>query len=624
MNLMRRQFRFSASLTLLVVPLLLLMFRAPADGFAPSPSLRIAKREVMISMRDGVRLHTEIYTPQRATEALPFLLVRTPYGTAHDAFGNTRQLATYSEMLEDGYIFVIQDIRGRFSSEGEFVMLRPPRDRADPKAIDESTDAYDTVEWLLKNVPGNNGRVGITGISYPGWLAEMAALDPHPAVRAVSEQASVADMYLGDDFHHNGAFRLSYGFEYSAMMETSKKSYDFPFDTEDTYTWYLALGPLSNANAHYLHGKLRTWDDFAAHPDYDEFWKKQSLRSYVGAPKVPNLNVAGWWDQEDFYGPLEIYELQERQDPNHWNFLIVGPWNHGGWAHGDGRKLGPVDFGSDTSRYFRRQVQAPWFAYWLKGKGQLPFAEAETFQTGSNRWVTYDSWPPKDAVRRDLYVRENGSLSFTAPQATGDDACDAYVSDPANPVPYRPRPILPTYQGPGWATWLLEDQSFVERRPDVATWRSEPLATNLSVTGDIVARLYASTTGTDSDWVVKLIDEYPAENPEDSAMAGYELMIAGEVMRGRFRNGFEKPEPVKLGEVAEYTIDLHTNNHVFLHGHRILVQVQSTWFPLIDRNPQTFVPNIFLARAEDYRAATQRVYRNQRYPSHIELPIAPR
>lgn len=575
-------------------------------------------------MRDGVRLHTEIYTPQKATEPLPFLFVRTPYGTSHDASGYTRQLATYSELLAGGYIFVIQDIRGRFSSEGVFVMLRPPRDRSDPKAIDESTDAYDTVEWLLKNVPDNNGRVGITGISYPGWLTQMAALDPHPAVRAVSEQASVADMYLGDDFHHNGAFRLSYGFEYAAMLETSKKIYDFPFDIEDTFTWYLALGPLSQANAQYFHGKLKTWNDFTAHPDYDEFWKRQSLRTYVGAPKVPNLNVAGWWDQEDFYGPVEIYQLQEQHDPNHWNFLVVGPWNHGGWAHGDGRKLGPMDFGSDTSRYFRGQIQAPWFAYWLKDKGQLPFAKARTFQTGSNRWLSYDAWPPKDAQRRDLYLRENGALSFAAPEAASDDACDTYVSDPANPVPYRPRPILPTYQGPGWATWLLDDQGFVERRPDVASWRSEPLAADLTVTGDIVARLYASTTGTDSDWVVKLIDAYPEENPADASMARYELIIADEVFRGRFRNGFEHPEPVKPGEVAEYTIDLHTNNHVFLRGHRILVQVQSTWFPLIDRNPQTFVPNIFLAKAEDYRAATERVYRSRRYPSHIELPVAPR
>jgi len=610
------------SLTLPAVPLLLLIFKPSGGGADPLGQLQ--KLDVMIPMRDGVRLHTEIYAPRKAAEPLPFLFVRTPYGTADDALGHSRQLASYSDMLADGYIFVIQDIRGRYGSEGEFVMLRPPRDHADPKAIDESTDAWDTVEWLLKHVPGNNGRVGITGISYPGWLAQMAALDPHPAVRAVSEQAAIADMFLGDDFHHNGAFRLSYGFEYAALLETSKKNYDFQFDAEDTYTWYLSMGPLSNANARYFHGKLPTWNNFIAHPDYDEFWKKQSLRTYVGAPKVPNLNVAGWWDQEDFYGPVEIYELQEKHDPNHWNFLIAGPWNHGGWSRGDGRKLGLVDFGSDTGKYFRKQVQAPWFAYWLKDKGRLPFAKAQTFQTGSNRWISYDEWPPRDSVPRNLYFRENGALSFDAPRTAAADALDSYVSDPANPVPYRRRPILPTYQGPGWTTWLLEDQSFLDRRADVAEWRSEPLTGDLAVVGDIVARLYASTTGTDSDWIVKLIDAYPQDNHADRAMAGHELIIADEVFRGRFRHSYEKPEPVAPGEIAEYKIDLHTNNHVFLRGHRLMVQVQSTWFPLIDRNPQTFVPNIFLARAEDYQRATQRVYRSRDHASHIELPMAPR
>ena len=611
-----------ASLALPVVPLLALLL-LPHNGDALLFG-EFAKRDVMIPMRDGVRLHTEIYSPRKRTEPLPFLFVRTPYGTGDDALGNSRQLATYAETLADGYIFVIQDIRGRFSSEGKFVMLRPPRDHADAKAVDESTDAWDTVAWLLKNVPGNNGRVGMTGISYPGWLTEMAALEPHPAVRAVSEQASIADMFLGDDFHHNGAFRLSYGFEYSAMLESSKKNYDFSFDMEDTYNWYLALGPLSNANARYFHGKIPTWNDFIAHPNYDGFWKRQSLATYVGAPKVPNLNVAGWWDQEDFYGPVEIFELQEKNDSNHWNFLVAGPWNHGGWAHGDGRTLGPVDFGSDTGQYFRKQIQAPWFAYWLKDKGQLPLTKARTFQTGTNRWISYDHWPPSDSVTREVYFRENGALSFEAPASNADDGFDSYVSDPANPVPYRQRPILPTYQGPGWTTWLLEDQSFLAQRSDVVAWKSEPLAEPLAVAGDIVARLYAATSGTDSDWIVKLIDAYPDDNPSDRSMAGHELIIADEVFRGRFRASYEKPEPVAPGEIAAYRIDLHTNNHVFLRGHRLMVQVQSTWFPLIDRNPQTFVPNIFLARAEDYRPATQRVYRNRQHPSHIELPIAPR
>jgi putative CocE/NonD family hydrolase len=585
------------------------------------------KRDEMIAMRDGVKLHTEIYTPRRSDEPLPILLVRTPYGTADDAGGNSHYLGTYAETLAGGYIFVVQDIRGRFGSEGEFMMLRPPRDRAGTKAVDESTDAWDTVDWLVKNVQHHNGRVGITGISYPGWLAEMAALDPHPAVRAVSEQASIADMFLGDDFHHNGALRLSYAFEYAAMLETTKKNYDFQFDQEDTYNWYLGLGPLSNANLRYFHGKMPTWNNLAEHPNYDQFWRTQSVRTYAGAPKVPNLNVAGWWDQEDFYGPMEIYQLQEKNDPKHWNFLIAGPWNHGGWAHGSGRKLGPVDFASDTSRYFRTEIQTRWFAYWLKDQGRLPFYNARVFQTGTNRWESYDAWPPANAQPRALYLRGNGALAFEPPadapeQSTGE-SFDSYVSDPANPVPYRQRPILPTYQGPGWATWLVEDQSFLDRRTDVISWATPPLTSDLAIAGDIVAHLYASTTGTDSDWIVKLIDEYPPDSSE-RGMAGYKLMIADEVFRGRFRESFEKPEPIEPGKILLYKIDLHTNDHAFLRGHRIRVQVQSTWFPLIDRNPQTYVPNIFLARAEDYRTATQRIYRSPQHASHIEVPIVPR
>ena len=580
------------------------------------------KRDEMIPMRDGVRLHTEIYTPRRGSGPFPILLVRTPYGTGDDAGGNSRYLETYAETLADGYIFVIQDIRGRYGSEGEFVMLRPPHEASRADSIDETTDAWDTVDWLVKNLPRHNGRVGITGISYPGWLTQMAALDPHPAVRAVSEQASIADMFLGDDFHHNGALRLSYAFEYAAMLETSKKNYDFEFDQEDTYNWYLGLGALSNADRLYFHGRLPTWESFVEHPNYDEFWKKQSLRTYVGAPKVPNLNVAGWWDQEDFYGPMEIYQLQEKSDPKHWNFLVAGPWNHGGWAHGSGRKLGPVEFGSDTSRYFRAEIQRSWFAYWLKDQGRLPFREARVFQTGTNRWESYDAWPPRDAQPRALYFRADGALSFDAPPEATGEAFDSYVSDPANPVPYRQRPILPTYQGPGWTTWLVEDQSFLDRRPDVVTWATPPLAADLAIAGEIVSQLYASTSGTDSDWIVKLIDEYPADSSE-RGMAGYKLMIADEVFRGRFRDSFERPEPMEPGKIALYKIDLHTNDHVFLRGHRIRVQVQSTWFPLIDRNPQTYVPNIFLARAEDYRPATQRIYRSREHPSHIGLPMAP-
>ncbi|HEY4740664.1 MAG TPA: CocE/NonD family hydrolase [Candidatus Acidoferrales bacterium] len=600
-----------------------------AQGQAPSDaSLKFNKLDTMIPMRDGVRLHTEIYTPKDAKEPLPFLLERTPYGLNDDDKGYSRIIyGTYSEMVPDGYIFVFQDIRGRFGSEGQFVMNRDARDKNDPKSIDEASDAYDTIDWLVKNVPNNNGRAGVVGISYGGWLTAMTLLEPHPAMKAVSEQASPADMFLGDDFHHNGAFRLSYGFEYAALLESGKTNFTFQFDTYDTYSWYLNLGPLSNANERYFHGSLPTWNDFVNHPNYDEFWKKQAFRRYFENLKtpVPNLNVAGWWDQEDFYGPMKIYDLMAKNDTDHKNYWVVGPWNHGGWARSDGDHLGPVQFGSATSRYFREKVQAAWFAYWLKDKGALPVQGALTFETGANQWKSYDSWPPKTGVEpRKLYFHGSGKLSFEPPS---DDAepFDTYVSDPANPVPYRSRPVEETYsRGSRWFTWLVEDQRFVEHRPDTLAWVTDPLKEDVVVAGDIVAHLFASTSGTDSDWIVKFIDVYPDIYEADPKMGGYELMISDEVFRGRFRNSFEKAEPIVANQVTPFAIDLHTNNHAFLKGHRIMVQVQSTWFPIIDRNPQRFVPNIFKAEAADYQRATQTIYRSRQFPSNVEVSVAAR
>jgi putative CocE/NonD family hydrolase len=592
---------------------------------APDLSQLFTKTEAMIPMRDGVRLHTEICVPKNAVSSLPFLITRTPYGVNDDPQGFSRTFSNYKEMVPEGFIFVFQDIRGRFQSEGQFVMQRPPRDRANPKSIDEGTDTYDTIDWLLKNIPGNNSRAGLLGISYGGWLTMMGLLEPHPALKAASEQASPADMFLGDDFHHNGAFRLSYGFEYAAEMETDKTNYQFPFDIADTFEWYLRLGPLSRANELYFHNKIPTWNDFVAHPDYDEFWQKQAFPRYLKdmKPSVPNLNVGGWWDQEDFYGPLKIYELLEKNDSARMNYVVAGPWNHGGWARADGTRLGPVQFGSNTSAYFRENIQKAWFDYWLKDKGALPLKEALTFETGANQWRAWDAWPPQgNVVKRNLYFQPGARLAFEEPKGGDAEAFDSYLSDPAYPVPYRRRPIQPTY-GPGstWSTWLVEDQRFVDLRPDTTRWETEVMGEDLTVAGDLVTHLFASTSGTDSDWIVKLIDVYPESHPEDPAMAGYQLMIANEVFRGRFRAGFEKAAPLVANQPYEFVIDLHTNDHTFRKGHRIMVQVQSTWFPLIDRNPQKFVPNIFLAGPGDYQKATQRIYRSSRYPSHVELPV---
>ena len=617
----RRIFR-ATFLTLLATIALSVLYLLALPQASAGSDQEFQKIEVMIPMRDGVRLHTEVYVPKGRDERLPFLFTRTPYGLGHDEKGLHSFLgSSYKELVGEGFIFVFQDIRGRYESEGQFVMLRAPRDKSDPKVIDEGTDTYDTIEWLLKNVPDHNGRVGVLGISYGGWLTVMAMLDPHPALKAVSEQASPADMYLGDDFHHNGAFRLSYGFEYVARMETSKINFSFDFDRYDTFEWYLNLGPLANANKNYFHDRLPTWNAFVDHPDYDWYWQKQAVNPYLQGATVPNLNVAGWWDQEDFYGPLKIYETLEKKDAKHLNYLAAGPWNHGGWARGDGRTLGNIDFESDTARYFREKIQAPWFAYWLKDKGSLPLTEAITFQTGSNRWESYDQWPPRGAEKRRLYFHSNGALSFDPPLQAGEPEFDSYVSDPAHPVPYRRRPIEPTYPGPGWPAWLVEDQRFVHQRPDVLSWESEPLKEDLVVAGDIVAHLFASTSGTDSDWIVKLIDVYPENYPKDPKMGGYQLMIANEVFRARFRKSFEKPHPLIPGEVTEYAIDLHDNNHSFLKGHRMMVQVQSTWFPVIDRNPQKFVPNIFTVTEADFQKATQRVYRSAKFPSNLELPV---
>jgi putative CocE/NonD family hydrolase len=588
---------------------------------AADSSTAYDRREVMIPVRDGIHLHTVIFTPKHQNEPLAFLLLRTPYGVSRNPAPD--KVDYLKDLAADGYIFVLQDIRGRYKSEGMFEMQRFSRDRRDSKSIDESTDTYDTIDWLLKNVANNNARVGVLGISYGGWLTVMATLEPHPALKAVSEQATPADMFLGDDFHHNGAFRLSYGFEYAFMEEASKVDTLFPFDKYDTYEWYLQLGPLSNVNSKYFHGKLPTWNDFVNHPNYDEFWQKQSLIYRLDAPTVPTMHVAGWWDQEDFYGPLKAHEVLEKKDTKNLNYLVVGPWNHGGWGHGDGRTLGKIAFDTATARTFREYIQAPWFAYFLKNKGAGNFPEALSFQTGSNVWRTYDEWPPKKNVMvQGLYFHADGKLSFDPPRPSDGEQFDSYVSDPTHPVPYRPRPVEATYgRGSRWSTWLTEDQRFVHFRPDVLSWETEPLTDDVTVTGNIVALLFASTSGTDSDWIVKLIDVYPEDYPKDRKMGGYQLMVANDVFRGRFRKGFEKPEAIKPDEVNEYTIDLHSNDHTFLKGHKIMVQVQSTWFPIIDRNPQKYVENIFLAKDSDYQSAAQRIYRSERYPSHLALPI---
>ncbi|MEP7120718.1 MAG: CocE/NonD family hydrolase [Byssovorax sp.] len=586
----------------------------------------------MIPMRDGIKLETVILAPTGAAGPLPILLARTPYGVPKDTEGMVG--GWRAALAVDGYIWVYQNLRGRFASEGAFVMSRAPRDRADPKAIDEGTDAYDTIEWLVHNVPRNNGRVGMMGASYDAWTATMALLDPHPALKAVLEEASPADQFLGDDFHHSGAFRLAYGFEYVALLESNKdENTFFKFGRGDIYDFFLSMGPLANADERYFHGKMPTWNDFVAHPNNDAFRQKQSFTPYLKKTTVPLLNVSGFWDQEDFYGPSAIYETFEKEDAEHLNQIVIGPWNHGGW-YDRGGHLGNIEFGSETGVHYNEVVRPRWLAYWLHGKGERPSAEATIFETGTNRWRTFDKWPPEVGVsKKKLYLQADHRLSFEAPKERGAAAADEYVSDPANPVPFRPRPILPLFTSEQWPEWLVQDQRFVEHRPDVLSYQTGVLAEGVTIGGDIVADLFASTSGEDSDWIVKLIDVYPegeAAPPQKDAdpkarapvdMRGYELMIASKVLRGRFRESFVSPAKIPSGKIVRYAIDLQCHAHTFLPGHRIMVQVQSSWFPVIDRNPQRWVPNIFTARAGDYVRATQRISRSLEAASAIVLPV---
>jgi uncharacterized protein len=604
-----------------------LVFISMAIGLQaqPDPITRYLKQSFMIPMRDGVKLYTVVLSPVDSKVTQPFLLTRTPYGASvripdDSVFAVSDHAPLNRAMAGDGFIFVYQDIRGKYRSQGDMQIHQPLIHQIQKNAVDESTDTWDTIDWLVKNVPNNNGKAGIVGISYPGWLALVGSVDPHPALKASSEQACMSDLFLGDDFHHNGAFRLSYGMEYSYEIEIDKtKDSQFPFPEFDLFDWYLKLGPLKNVNEKYFHNKVPTWNNFVEHPDYDSFWQKNSPLSYMQYPQIPQLHVGGYYDQEDLNGPQLMYEHLEKKDSFNRNYIVLGPWNHGGWARSKADSLGKISFGSNTGQWFM-DLQKKWFDYWLKGLGDGKFSEAYCFQTGSNQWKTYDQWPPKEAVIQNLYAQPGNRASFDKPVSpTGDIA---FVSDPQKPVPYRSQPIEETYgQGSRWRPWQVEDQRFVYSRPDVISFTTDSLSEALTVTGTITAHLFASTSGSDADWVVKLIDVYPAFDPENLLMSEYQLPVAMEVFRGRYRESFSHPKPLTPDKPEEFTIGLHQINHTFRKGHRLMIQVQSSWFPLIDRNPQKFVPNIFEASSSDFIQATQRIYFSAQYPTHIQLPV---
>lgn len=625
--------RFSHGLTVAALAVATTMLApvsiAQAQTSAPAPAPAVVdsgyvSQEVMIPMRDGVRLHALVLRPKGTTEKLPFLISRSPYG--YNLEGLQRGLAPgggNQYLAADKYIFVYQDLRGRFGSEGEYVTLRPKKTTAD--GVDESTDTYDTIDWLVKNLPNNNGKAGVMGVSYGGWTAAVATIDPHPALKAVSSQASSEDMFIGDDFHHNGAFRLDYAWSWVSALETDGRTMKrFDFGKDDGYSWYLKQTDLATLDKQHLGRTMTSWQNFVAHPNYDSFWKNSRTSSMMH-PKVgtPNLIVGGWWDQENFYGPLSIYENQEKGDDKNLNYLVVGPWNHGGWRR-DGEKYGPFALGSQTGTMFRKDVELPWFRYWLKGLGELNQPEALVFQSGSNQWQRLKSWPPTEGVTtRNLYLRANGKLSFEAPTAA-EAAADSFRSDPADPIPYRDRAVLKPFMAPEstWSTWIADDQAPFAKRKDVLFWQTEPLTEDVTISGDIAAKLFASTTGSDADWVVKLLDVYPSDETTPAELRGRQRMIANDVFRGRFRKSYETPAAITPNAVLDYNIDLHSASHVFKKGHRIAVQIQSSWFPLINRNPQTFVPNILSAKPGDFKAQTHSIYHTPSQPSSISVAVA--
>ena len=587
--------------------------------------LHYFKHEHMIPMRDGTKLFTAVFVPKDTTRKYPILMKRTPYSCS--PYGEDKypaKVGPSEHFVKAGYIFVNQDVRGRFASEGEFVQVTPHlTNKTKPTDVDESSDAYDTIDWLLKNVPNNNGRVGMSGISYPGFYAAAGMIDAHPALKAVSPQAPVGDWYF-DDFLHHGSFFLAHAFKWLTGNATERpkpttdpaKPYVYP--TPDGYKLFLEAGSIENINKLYLKDSIPFWRDMMLHPNRDEFWQKRALIPHMKHVAPAVMVVTGWYDAEDLYGSFKIYQSVERQNPNVNNVLVVGPWHHGGWASVDGDKLGNVPFGSKTGAFYRAEIELPFFEKYLKDKELPAPAEATVFETGANVWRTFDHWPPKQTEMKKLFVRDGGKLQFAAPDAAANDThFDEFVSDPNKPVPYS-ETITPRMT----IEYMTDDQRFASRRSDVLTYQTEALDEDMVLAGPLEADLWVSTTGTDADWVVKLIDVFP-DAPDGTPLAGYQMMVRSEVFRGRFRNDYAKPEPFKPGEPTRVRFELLDVLHHFQKGHRLMVQIQSTWFPLVDRNPQTFVPNIYFAKPDDFRKATHRIYRSVTHPTSLNFGVLP-
>jgi putative CocE/NonD family hydrolase len=586
------------------------------------------KYECKIPMRDGVRLFTAIYAPKDDSHPYPILLTRTPYSVKPygvDLYPEPRGML--QEYAAEKFIFALQDVRGRYGSEGQFIHMRPHNPKKAGRGdIDESTDAYDTIDWLVKNIPNNSGKVGMMGISYPGFYTAAGMIDSHPALKCASPQAPIADWFVGDDFHHNGAFYLPHAFGFLSgfgqkldepIREQPRR---FDYKTPDGYEFYLNLGPLANADKLFFKGKIEFWDELMTHGNYDEFWRSRNLRPHIKNVKSAVMTVGGWFDAEDLFGALGTYRAVEKNNPGTFNMLVMGPWSHGGWSRGEGDHLGNVQFHSKTAEFYRANIELPFLRRFLKDDARVNFPKAYVFETGTDQWRRYDAWPPANARERALYLHAGGKLSFDPP-AAGEGDFDEYVSDPAKPVPYIPNIAIGMTQ-----PHMLDDQRFASSRPDVLVYKSEVLEQDITLAGPIAASLQVSTTGTDSDFVVKLIDLYsgdypnPDPNPAGVEMGGFQQLVRGEAMRGKFRDSYEKPAPFEPGKPAKIEYVMPDVYHTFRKGHRIMIHVQSSWFPLIDRNPQKFC-DIYHAQPEDFVKATQRVYHSASAGSRLRVEV---
>jgi len=587
------------------------------------------KKEYRIPMRDGIKLFTAVYSPRDTSQKYPILLWRTPYSVGPYGKGKfTRRLLTYLHFVKEGYIIVFQDVRGKFMSGGEYVNMRPYIENKKPGETDESTDTYDTVDWLIKHVKHNNGRVGLWGISYPGFYAAMATMANHPAIKAISPQAPIANWFVDDDMHHNGALSLPLTFNFFKIFGQPRDSLTdhWPkipaYPVMDAYTFFLKMGSLKNVNKKYFHGKIKFWNEITRHGTYDKFWKKRNTLTHFKNVRAAVMTVGGWFDSEDLFGAINTYHAIEKKNPGIFNVIVMGPWTHGAWARGEVKSFGLLKFNQNTSEYYRKNIELPFFNYFLKGKGNPNLPEALVYETGTNKWRRFNSWPPEEGIKYKIFFDVNKSLSINVAPKNKKELYDEYLSDPNKPVPYTAK----IYDSRALYNrqYVIEDQRFASRRPDVLAYQTKPLVKDITIAGPINVDLFVSTTGTDADWVVKIIDVFPAEKKEGrgygskTVIGNYQMLVREDIMRGKFRNSYENPEPFLPGKITEVKFKLQDILHTFKKGHRIMIQVQSSFFPFFDRNPQTFT-DIYNAEESSFKKAWNRIYHSSKHPSHISF-----